>query len=76
VTPHFEKVNITKFVKNNTTFLCRLIYNKKNNYFNKKETMLQQDPKNVISNIVTYQNRLKTKTQTISTQNTNKDNKQ
>jgi hypothetical protein len=57
VTQHFRKVNFTKFVEKYYYFLLQIdLQRETTNYFNKKETMLQQDPKNVINNIVSYQN--------------------
>jgi hypothetical protein len=57
VSQYFEKANVTKFVEKYYYFLLQIdLQQKTTNYFNKKETILQQDPKNVINNIVSYQN--------------------
>jgi hypothetical protein len=57
VSQHFGKANFTKFVEKYYYFLLQIdLQQETTNYFNKKETLLQQDPKNVINNIVFYQN--------------------
>jgi hypothetical protein len=46
VTQHFGKVNFTKFVEKYYYFLLQIdLQQETTNYFNKKETLLQQDPK-------------------------------
>jgi hypothetical protein len=56
VSQHFGKTNVIKFVEKYYYFLLQIdLQQEAINYFNKKETMLQHDPKNVINNIISYQ---------------------